>query len=985
MSQDFLSTLNEEQRAAVVHTQGPLMIVAGAGTGKTTVITHRIAWLIEQGLAKPEEILALTFTDKAAGEMEERVDRLLPYGYVDLSISTFHAFAEKLLRNYGVELGLSREFQLVTELEAWLLARQQFQSFELEYYRPLGNPTKYIRSLLTHFSRAKDLGIDPEDYRAFVENKHADLDGIHADDSVTSELKRLDELARAYATYQQILLDHDSLDFGDLLLYALKLLRNRPTVLEKIRKQYKFILVDEFQDTNDVQYELVKLLAYPQHNLTVVGDDDQSIYKFRGASLANILRFEEDYPDAKQIVLTKNYRSAQEILDQAHGFIQHNNPHRLEAVSERNLSKKLQAMKEFPGSIEHLHAMTAQEEVAQVVQKILSLRRDQKELTWSDFAILVRSNNAGMDFATALDRYGIPYQFLALSGLYTKPVILDLLAYLRVIDNPHDSPSFYRVLTCVLSRVSEKTIIELNRLANRKGKSLFEACLQAGSLSQIDPGDAEMINRILKQIDVFQKTARNRPVGELFVSVAKESGMIEWINQQSEAKKIELFNYLQQFYRRLKSFEKHHEHPVAHHFLQEFAHERDAGEEGSLSVDFEAGPDMMKIMTVHAAKGLEFEHVFVVNLVAQRFPTNAKTEAIPLPEGLNADSSQEGSDLHLEEERRLFYVAMTRAKKGLYFTSAQQYEGGTRKRKISRFLSELGYEISDAVSEEIQLFDEDKGPDETKTKESLILPVPKQFSFTQLAAFKTCPLQYKFAHILNVPIMGKWTFSFGKTMHNTLQKFFTLWLERTDVQQISLFKPKTDSSQREEIGNLPVSLQELLEVYKTCWQDDWYINDQQREEYREQGLHSIKQFYRQLANAVPQPFSIEQGFTMKFGDVVLKGRIDRMDSFEDGVEIIDYKTGSPKTEKTLSKEDKEQLLLYQIAARDILGLNPKRLTYHYLQDNSQVSFIGTDKQLFELQEQIVERIQAIRASNFQATPGFHCGFCDFADICEFRE
>ncbi|MBI2474053.1 ATP-dependent helicase [Candidatus Uhrbacteria bacterium] len=984
MPEDLLSSLNEEQRAAVTHTQGPLMIVAGAGTGKTTVVTHRIAWLIEQGLAKPEEILALTFTDKAAGEMEERVDRLLPYGYVDLSISTFHAFAEKLLRNYGVELGLSREFQLVTELEAWLLVRQQFHSFELDHYRPLGNPTKYIRSLLTHFSRAKDLGIDPDAYRLFVENKQADLDTIQADESVTSELKRLNELARAYANYQRILLDQDSLDFGDLLLYALKLLRNRPVVLEKIRKQFKFILVDEFQDTNDVQYELVKLLAHPERNLTVVGDDDQSIYKFRGASLANILRFEQDYPDTTQIVLTKNYRSAQEILDQAYGFIQHNNPNRLEAVSERNLSKKLQAMNTFGGSIEHLHALTAQEEVAQVVQKILSLRRDQKELTWNDFAILVRSNSAGMDFATVLDRYGIPYQFLALSGLYTKPVILDLLAYLRIIDNPYDSPSFYRVLTSALSGVSEKNIIELNRFAHRKGKSLFEACQQAASLFQTDAIDIQKIDRILKQLDVFQKAARNRPIGELFVLVAKESGMIEWLNQQSEAKKIEQFNYLQQFYRRLKSFEKRHEHPILHQFLEEFKHERDAGEEGSLSVDFEAGPDMIKIMTIHASKGLEFEHVFVVNLVAQRFPTNAKTEAIPLPEELTSNASQEGSELHLEEERRLFYVAMTRAKKGLYFTSAQQY-GGTRKRKISRFLSELGYETSDAVSEEIQLFDEDKGPDQTKGEDSFILPIPKQFSFTQLAAFKTCPLQYKFAHILNVPVMGKWTFSFGKTMHHTLQKFFTLWLERTGVQQTSLFETANESLQTEKKEDLPVSLQELLELYALSWQDDWYMNDRQREEYREQGLHSLKQLYRQLTNTAPQPFSLEQGFTMKFGDVVLKGQIDRIDSFEDGVEIIDYKTGTPKTEKTLSKEDKEQLLLYQMAARDVLGLNPKRLTYYYLQDNSQVSFIGTDKQLLELQEQIVERAQAIRASNFQPTPGFHCGFCDFADICEFRE
>ncbi|MFA4845682.1 MAG: UvrD-helicase domain-containing protein, partial [Patescibacteria group bacterium] len=282
MLSDLLTKLNPEQKTAVTHVSGPLMIVAGAGTGKTTVVTHRIAWLIQEGHAKPEDILALTFTDKAAGEMEERVDRLLPYGYVDLQISTFHAFAEKLLRDHGVEIGLSRDFRLVNELDAWLLTRKHFDRFELDYYRPLGNPTKYIRSLLTHFSRAKDVGVDPDAYHAAIESRFADLDSAQADEATTIEIKRLRELGNAYRTYQQILLEHDCLDFGDLMLYTLKLLRERPRVREIIRERFTYVLVDEFQDTNDAQYEIVREIAAPRNNLTVVGDDDQSVYKFRG-------------------------------------------------------------------------------------------------------------------------------------------------------------------------------------------------------------------------------------------------------------------------------------------------------------------------------------------------------------------------------------------------------------------------------------------------------------------------------------------------------------------------------------------------------------------------------------------------------------------------------------------------------------------------------------------------------------------------------
>ncbi|MBI4592366.1 ATP-dependent helicase [Candidatus Uhrbacteria bacterium] len=973
MALNLLDTLNDEQQVAVTHVSGPLMIIAGAGTGKTTVVTHRIAWLIDQGHAKPEEILALTFTDKAAGEMEERVDRLLPYGYVDLQISTFHSFAEKLLRQYGAELGLSRDFRIMTELDAWLLARQNFDRFELNYYRPLGNPTKYIRSLLTHFSRAKDVGIDPDEYEKFVEGKKADLDSAQADEAATSEVQRLDELARAYATYQQILFENDALDFGDLMLYTLKLLRTKPTVRDQIRARFKFVLVDEFQDTNDAQYEIVKLIAEPRRNLTVVGDDDQSIYKFRGASLANILRFEEDFPDAKRVVLTKNYRSTQEILDRAHAFIQHNNPNRLEAAVERQLSKKLEAASESTAQIEHIHAATATEEVARVVQRIVGLKSEEGS-DWSDFAILVRSNAGGMDFAVALERHKIPYQFLTLSGLYTKPAVLDLMAYMRVIDNPFDSPSFYRLLTSKIVGVGERSILELNRWASRKGKSLFEACEQVGSIFQVPVDDQQAIRRLLEQLSAFQRSARTRPVGELFVMVAKDSGYLEHLNRLSEQRKLDSFSYLQQFYQRLKSFERRSEHPVLHNFLAEFAHERDAGEEGSLSVDLESGPDMVRIMTVHAAKGLEFKHVFVVNLVAQRFPTNQKSDAIPLPAGLGSSPTND-KDAHLEEERRLFYVAMTRAKQGLYFTSAEDY-GGARARKLSRFLHELGYDSPKAVRETIELFDEDQGP-KTESSESVTFPIPKQFSFTQLAAFKTCPLQYKFAHVLKVPVMGKWTFSYGKTMHNTLQRFFTLWLERTGSRQASLFGSPTTTEK------IPVTLEELEAVYHVCWQDDWFIHDRQREEYREQGRSSLKGFYRQLEQTKPRPLAIEQGFTMKFGDVILKGRIDRIDTFEDGIEIIDYKTGSPKTE--LSKEDKEQLWLYQLAARDVLGLIPKRLTYHYLTDNSQISFLGTDEQLLDVQESIVERVQAIRSSTFYPTPGFHCSFCDFADICEFRQ
>ncbi len=743
-----------------------------------------------------------------------------------------------------------------------------------------------------------------------------------------------------------------------------------------MQRRFTYTLVDEFQDTNHAQYELVKLFVGKQANVTIVGDDDQAIYKFRGASIANILRFEKDYPQTTKIVLTQNYRSVQDVLDAAYRFIQSNNPHRLEAQDE-SLSKKLSSNKEGTGTIEHIHCHTLDEEVLEVVEKIHAIKHGEGDFAWSDFAILVRSNNAGTEFAEALERHGIPFQFLALSGLYRKPVILDVISMLRVIDNPYDSPSFYRVLTAPHWRIPASVIAELNHLARQKGKSLFEACSLAIASSESDDQHLATIRRILDIFRLLRSEAVTKRAVEIFLKTLKDTEYLGYINQMGERQKQENFSFLQQLYARVKSFETRHDHPGLHHFLKEFDHERSAGEEGSLSVDLEAGPDMVRIMTIHASKGLEFEHVFIANLVDRRFPSQKRSEPIPVPAGLTPEA-EEIEDAHLQEERRLFYVAATRAKQGLYFTSAEDY-GGARKRKISRFLHELGYEQPELGESPITQSLEHKEIE--RPTEPLIIQLPKQFSFTQLAAFRTCPLQYKFAHVLKIPVFGKWTFSFGKTMHNTLQRFFEVWVERQGLQQASLFGDAVS----EASSTIPLTKEELMTMYAENWQDDWYINDQQREKYRQKGHDQLSAYYDSFKERVPTPAFLEQAFTLKFGDVVIKGRIDRIDSAEGEVEIIDYKTGTPKDAKKLSKPDKEQLLLYQMAAIDVLGLTPTKLTFHYLENNSSVSFLGTDEELAKLREDIIARVQGIRDSGFEATPGFHCKFCDFADICEFRQ
>ncbi len=966
----LLDGLNTEQLTAVTHGAGPLMIVAGAGTGKTTVITKRIAWLIESGLATQQEILALTFTEKAATEMEERVDQFLPIGYLDLWIATFHGFCERVLRTYGIDIGLANTFKLLTTVDAWLLVRRNLELFNFDYFKPQGNPTKFIETILGHYSRAKDEGVTPQMYQDKVGELVAP-----ADEEQALELQKMRELADGYQVYQQLLADNASLDFGDLILQTLTLFKTRPNILKKYQDQFKYVVVDEFQDTNTAQYELVKLLAGTTRNITVVGDDDQAIYRFRGAALANILNFRTDFPDAARVVLTQNYRSGKQILDHAYQLIQNNNPHRLEA--SESLNKQLVAANGTAGFVHHVHAATIADEVAQTIATIIALNA--QGCHWHDIAILVRSNDAADPFILELERAGIPYRFMALSGLYTKPIILDVLAYLRIIDQPHDSPSLYRILSHPRLGLVEADIVELTMYARKRGTTLFQALSSCTMLPKISLDGKKQALDLLQLLDELRSRAKRLPVTELYVEVLKRTGLLGDTTRLPERQQREEYQLMQSFLERLRRFVAASPDKSVHAFLEEFTHERAAGESGALPHDVEEGPDVVNIMTVHGAKGLEFRYVFVVNLVEQRFPSQARGASLSFPPGLVKEDWS--SEEHHREERRLFYVAMTRAKEGLYLFSADDY-GGVRYKKPSRYLVELGF-IDPA---KMKVGKKEKGsglesgildPNTSSTATSFVYKVPDKLSFTQITAFAKCPLQYKFAHVLHVPIFGRYQMSFGKSMHNTLQHFLEFLLPTSSVVQTSLF------------GEPPVkpplpTLPRLLDLLDEQWIDEWYDSDEQKAEYKENGRKSLRTFYKKVIDEQPQPIYLEKGFTLKIDDVAVKGRIDRIDSIDGGWEIIDYKTGGAKTLKDLAWDDKRQLVLYALAVAQCFPDAPTKikLTYYYLEDNSTVSFAADEADKARLIEDVTEFMQAIQVSDFAPTPSQHtCKYCDFKDIC----
>lgn len=872
---------NKEQKQAISHDNGPAIIMAGAGTGKTTVLTQRIARIIKQKKALPEEILALTFTEKAAGEMAERVEGFLPqeYQYSDFWISTFHSFCERILRNHAIDIGLPNNFKVINEIGAWMLFKKNIDSFDLDYYRPKGNPNQFISAIISHISRCKDDIILPNKYRA-KEDKEK-------------------EIKKIYSQYQKLLIDNNYLDFGDMINYCIELFETRPKILKKYQKQFKYLLIDEFQDTNKAQYRLIKMLS---KNIMICLDPNQSIYRFRGASTNNFLNFQKDYPKATKIILNKSYRSYQNILDLAHNF------------NKKGI--KLKSQRSGQGIIKHLHYKTVKEELFGIGHQI-------KE-PFSDFVVLTRTNNDAQRIYKSLDEMGFPVKFWSLRGLYQKDVIIDIISYLQVINNQYQDKDLYRVLNFPFFNIEPIEISKIIHNSKKKSKSLFETIKESSHKNIID------------LIEKHSKEALEKDVSEIFINFLNDSGYLNYLEKNN---KIEDFGYINQFYDRIKKFENQNRRLSS--FMEEFNLELESGNSGEIENELYED-NSIKVMTVHSAKGLEFRYVIIANMVEQKFPSNEKANIIGL--------SKDDEDSHIEEERRLFYVAITRAKDGIFFTSAESYNG-IRKRKISRFLKEIGF--NDELYEK-GITNLNKKKD---YKKEIQFKIPNYFSYTQLAAYSKCPYQYYLAHVVGVPREENPASNFGKSIHNT-------------IAQIT--------------SNKDITVKEALVLYNNNWIDDWYESKKQKDSYYKEGKKIIKQFTKDFIKEKPNIKMIEQDFKYNIlKNCPLHGKIDRIDEKDNLVEIIDYKTGNYSDKLTADK--KEQLLIYQIVAENLFGLTPIKLTYHYLSENKKVSFLGTSKDKDKLVNKIDKQVKEIRNNNFKAKSGWHCQYCDFINICKYAK
>ena len=1026
MNSELLKNLNPAQKEAVIYDQGPLLIVAGAGTGKTTVLINRLAYLIMEKGISTEEILLMTFTEKATAELVERADRILPYGYVDLWINTFHGFCERILREHALDIGLSPEFKLLGSTEQWILMKKNLDKFNLDYYRPLGNPTKFIHEILRHFSRLKDEGITPAEYLQHAEDleaglgqgsgqslagvkvKKAKAKKVEAETEDTAdelEAQRIKELANAFQIYNQLLLDQNFLDFGDLINYTNKLFKERPNILRIYSEKFKYVMVDEFQDTNFAQYELIKMLVGALNNLVVVGDDDQAIYKFRGASLSNIMQFKDDYPQAQEIILTANYRSDQEILDYAYTFIKNNNPNRLE--EKLKINKKLQAKravaetKKTEPAVKFLNFPNELAEVSFTVNKIKELYQTKPEVNWSDFAILVRANDTADKYLKELKRQNLPHQFMSLKGLYYKPIILDIISYFKLLDNYHESSALFRVLNMDLFKVGYADLVNINKTARSKAWSLYEALKNVAMIPKISSETVANVSRLLGFIEKHSILIKTEKPSKILIKFLYDTELLKGLDHDADR---EIFSYLNQFYQKVKEFEEAEPDLKLREFMEMLNLELEAGDNGSLKNDLEDA-DVIKVMTVHGAKGLEFKYVFIADLVDKRFPTINRGEKISIPDAMVKEKLVDSKDIHLEEERRLFYVAITRAKDELYLLAAKDY-GGAADKKVSRFIAEMGLdpEFSNLAKVESRELERDlesldksdlengvpvkiEGGQVKSAKIEEKYELPARFSFSQLAAYSTCPLQYKFAFILRVPVpVEKVNFIFGRVMHDVLREYLEPLMVGNNKMQTNLFAGGAGAAISPEV----LSEKRALEIYENRWQNDGYNTKEEREKYYQKGKNSLRIFAREFLEAaaqktLPQVLFLEKDFSFKINNFILKGKIDRVDKLADGtLEVIDYKTGNPKDK--LEWNDKRQLILYQLFLEEFLQIKVSRLSYFYLDNSQKISFTAKDKDMEKMRAEIIAEITAIMEQNFAPTPSeMWCKFCDFNGICEFRK
>ena len=636
-------TLNEQQRQAVFQTEGPVLILAGAGSGKTRVLTHRTAYLIEEKGVTPYHIMAITFTNKAAGEMRERIDKLVGYGSESIWVSTFHSSCVRILRRHIDRIGFDTNFTIYDADDSKTLMKDICKRLNID--------TKIYkeRSLLSAISSAKDELVSPTEFAL-----RAEASGEYA--------KR--RQAEVYREYQETLHKNNALDFDDLIVKTVELFQSDPEVLDYYQERFRYIMVDEYQDTNTAQFQLIRLLADKYKNLCVVGDDDQSIYKFRGANIYNILNFEKHFPDAVTIKLEQNYRSTQNILDAANSVIANN-------VGRK--AKSLWTANEAGEKIDFEQFDTGYEEADYIARDILAGVREGR-YTYGDYAVLYRTNAQSRLFEERFVVSNIPYKIVGGVNFYARKEIKDLLAYLKTIDNARDDLAVRRILNVPKRGIGATTVGRVTDYADAYGISFYEALKRAEEIPSMGKA-AGKVKPFVNFIQMLRSKVEFISVSDLLNEVIEETGYVAELEAEDTDEARARIENIDELISKVAAYEEGEEHPTLSGFLEEVALVADID-------SLEDGSDYVVLMTLHSAKGLEFPKVYLAGMEDGLFPSYMS---------ITSDDSVS----ELEEERRLAYVGITRAMKELSITCARtrMIRGETQYNRVSRFVKEVPSEL----------------------------------------------------------------------------------------------------------------------------------------------------------------------------------------------------------------------------------------------------------------------------------------------------
>lgn len=975
---------DERQRQAIEHLHGPMVVLAGAGTGKTTVLIQRIANLVRQGHARPDEILALTYTDNAAAEMQTRVRAELQGTNIDgLQTCTFHGWCNTLLQRRG------RAFQVLDDKDLWVFLRRRIRDLRLKCFVRAANVSQFLDDLLEFMRRCQDELVSPEQYGAYValvergeiplprvakSKKQAEL----ADSEI---LDRCREIGRVFATVEDMLRTKNLGTFGHMITGAYHLLKNDAALLDEERIRTRFLLVDEFQDANFAQIEILSLLAGDAANLFIVGDPDQAIYQFRGASSEAFSLFDSRFPNAKFVALEQNRRSLAPILRCAFGIVNENPPVFGEKAKKAGKANRLQAgsapeersaISYQRSPLESWREADARErgealagppveivtwcnkevEAADLARRIRGKRKELR-CEWKRFAVLYRTHGHREELVKELAERNIPFSIEGLDVLDT-PDVRDVLACLGAAVNPKDAANVFRVSALPQFAIDP---VEL------------KAAMRAARRGELDLRNvlAKLANGVAVLTDIEKAHAGVEP-DDIIATDA-----INLVIRQFALQRTPAINAFCEFVARWqKSATTETGRPAE--FLEYLSYFRQA--RGSNIALPPSKEDGVRLMTVHAAKGLEFGHVAILRGSSTSFPCPYREPLVDFPPQLRrSQSAYNDKVLSEQEERRLFYVAMTRAEDTLTIYAKQGAGTDPRPTKFLReFMGASAYSrfwrSLQAAAVQDELFaaaEEERIAIERSNVAGWLLAAPTADFVTGLSAstidtYEQCPLRFKLEKEWNLPRDVPASLHYGAAMHRVLHTFY-------DAQRYG-----------REIGD-----EQLLENFRADLATAGIADRYQYDLYLRQGREQLTQFLEWArAASPPEVLQTENKFDLPVEGTKLTGRIDRMDRIgTDSVAIVDYKTGKPKSQE--DADDSLQLSLYALAAKEVWGLRADRLIFHNLEDNSVVETTRDDGDLEKTKLRVRKAAENIAAGKFVAKPGYHCSFCPYRNLCPATE